>query len=80
MSERGEVIGLNLKDKAVVITGASRGIGRAIALGMGSKGCRVILVARALEAFEDGVEPSAVWVGMCNLSDSTSLQGVTLGW
>lgn len=48
-----EVPGSNLRDNVVVITGASHGIGRAIALEMGSKGSRVILVARDLEALED---------------------------
>ena len=48
-----ELLGLHLEDKVVVITGASHGIGRAIALEMGSMGSRVILVARDLEALED---------------------------
>jgi 3-oxoacyl-[acyl-carrier protein] reductase len=33
----------NLKDKTAIVTGASRGIGRAIALELASKGCNVVV-------------------------------------
>lgn len=49
---------LGLQGKAAVITGASRGIGRAIALGLGAEGCRVAIAARgeaALAAVADEV-------------------------
>src|SRR2546428_13214 len=36
---------LELNDKVVVVTGASRGIGRAIALGMATEGARVVAAA-----------------------------------
>ena len=35
-----------LKDKTAVITGASRGLGRAMAQALAAEGCRVVLVAR----------------------------------
>jgi len=41
-----------LKDKVAVVTGASRGIGKAIALSLGSAGATVIVAARTVE--EDG--------------------------
>jgi 3-oxoacyl-[acyl-carrier protein] reductase len=41
---------LGLAGKVAVITGASRGIGRAIALGLGAEGCRVAIAARGAEA------------------------------
>jgi 3-oxoacyl-[acyl-carrier protein] reductase len=43
---------LELDDKVVVVTGASRGIGRAIALGMAAEGARVVAVARDKAALD----------------------------
>jgi 3-oxoacyl-[acyl-carrier protein] reductase len=43
---------LELNDKVVVVTGASRGIGRAIALGMAAEGARVVAVARDKAALD----------------------------
>ena len=43
---------LELTDKVVMVTGASRGIGRAIALGMASEGARVVAVARDKAALD----------------------------
>src|SRR5437667_32340 len=43
---------LELNDKVVVVTGASRGIGRAIALGMAAEGARVVAVARDKTALD----------------------------
>lgn len=37
---------LGLKDKVVLVTGASKGIGRAIAVAFGAEGSRVVLAAR----------------------------------
>ena len=42
---------LGLAGKVAVVTGASRGIGRAIALGLAAEGCRVVIGARAAEAY-----------------------------
>lgn len=42
-----------LQDRVAVITGASRGIGRAVALGMAAEGAHVILVARTVGGLEE---------------------------
>jgi 3-oxoacyl-[acyl-carrier protein] reductase len=42
-----------LKDKVAVVTGASRGIGRAIALKLAAVGARVVLSARSQAALDD---------------------------
>ena len=44
---------MKLKDKVAVVTGASRGIGRAIALAVSKEGSHVCLVARTKSALEE---------------------------
>jgi len=43
----------SLKDKIAVITGASSGIGKAIALGLAAKGMKTCLLGRKLETLEE---------------------------
>jgi len=45
-------VDLRLTDKVAVVTGSSRGIGKAIATGLAAEGCRVTLCARDAEALE----------------------------
>ena len=47
---------LGLAGKVAVVTGASRGIGRAIALGLAAEGCRVAVGARGEAALQGVVE------------------------
>ena len=44
---------LSLRDKAAIVTGGSRGIGRAIALAFADEGCRVAICARGEEALRE---------------------------
>ncbi len=46
---------LGLAGKIAVVTGSSRGIGRAIALALAGEGCRVVLSARTPPALDDAV-------------------------
>ncbi len=43
----------NLQGKVALVTGAGRGIGKAISLMLGQSGCRVILAARTREQLEE---------------------------
>lgn len=44
---------LGLKDKVAIVTGGSRGIGRAIALGFADEGCNVAICARGEEKLRE---------------------------
>ena len=69
---------LGISGRVAIVTGSSRGIGRAIALGLADEGCRVVVTARNQEelqrAAEDvrarGAEVLAV------AADVTTLEGV----
>src|ERR1700730_14516672 len=43
---------LNATDKVVIVTGASRGLGRAMALGVAEAGADVVVASRKIEACE----------------------------
>jgi len=65
-----------LKNKVALITGATRGLGKALALEYANRGCDVILVGRnreRLEQVQDEVLSShpavRVWKRVCNLAD-----------
>ncbi len=47
---------LGLKDSAAVVTGGSKGMGRAIAEAFADDGARVAILARGTEAIDETVE------------------------
>jgi hypothetical protein len=72
---------MNLKDKTVVITGASSGIGRAVALEMARRGAHVVLGARRIEPLEQtaaqcralGVRATAIATDVTKAEDCARL-------
>ena len=68
-----------LKDKIVVITGASSGIGKAAAIEFAKKGAKLAIIARRKEKLEDLQESLAqfntkVLVCLCDVSDKESVK------
>lgn len=71
----------DLKGKVAIITGSSRGIGRAIALRMAEQGARVVVSSRKAEACEKVAEEIKAAGGEaivvpCNVSDKAQLQAL----
>ncbi|HXU62280.1 MAG TPA: SDR family oxidoreductase [Polyangia bacterium] len=69
---------LGLSGKVALVTGASRGIGRAIALGLAAEGCRVVLCARGREALDAAVGEARQRAGAAAgvVADVTTPEGV----
>jgi NADP-dependent 3-hydroxy acid dehydrogenase YdfG len=74
-------VGASLEGKTAVITGASSGIGRAIAERLGGAGARVFLVGRSAEPMDETVATIAASGGKAeahslDVRDSAALQGI----
>jgi len=71
----------DLTGKVAVITGSSRGIGRAIAIDMAKAGAKVVVSSRKAEACEEVAEViradgGEVMVVPCNISDRAQLENL----
>jgi 3-oxoacyl-[acyl-carrier protein] reductase len=77
---------LGLKDKVAIVTGSSRGIGRAVALALADEGCDVVLCARGeerlrqteAEARNRGVRVLGVVADVTRLEDIERLVAQTI--
>ena len=70
---------LGLEGKAAIVTGASRGIGRAIALTLASEGCDLAICARGAEALAEAADAirargAEVHAQACDVSDEAALE------
>lgn len=69
---------LGLRDQVVVVTGASKGIGRATAEVFAQEGARVVLTARsadALDAAASAIGPAALGL-VCDVTDDASVDAL----
>jgi len=71
-------VDLGLRDRVAIVTGASRGIGRQVALALAGEGCQVLLCARdvvALEAVADELGGAGV-AFVVDLTDPASAPAI----
>jgi NAD(P)-dependent dehydrogenase (short-subunit alcohol dehydrogenase family) len=69
---------LGLRGKGAVVTGGSKGIGRAIALGLANEGAAVAICARGAEALRRAEQDllgrgAKVWAAVCDVGDAVAL-------
>ncbi|TWT42514.1 3-oxoacyl-[acyl-carrier-protein] reductase [Botrimarina hoheduenensis] len=85
----GSRIQVDLSDQTAIVTGASRGIGKAVALGLASAGAKVALVARSVERLNEVADEiraaggeAAVYEGDVTDSDTSTriVDGVVEAW
>ncbi|HEX5193210.1 MAG TPA: glucose 1-dehydrogenase [Solirubrobacteraceae bacterium] len=69
---------LGLEQKVAIVTGASRGLGRAAASALVAEGMRVLVVARDESSLQELVSehPGAVEASACDVSDREAVQGL----
>jgi 3-oxoacyl-[acyl-carrier protein] reductase len=72
---------LGLESRRALVTGASRGLGRALALALAAEGAAVTAVARNAERLNElaaavGKGPGSITARACDLSDSIAIQGL----
>jgi 3-oxoacyl-[acyl-carrier protein] reductase len=68
---------LGLEKRRALVTGASRGLGRAIALALADEGADVIAVARNLDRLNQlAASSGSITARACDLSDPVAIQGL----
>ncbi|HEY1872850.1 MAG TPA: SDR family oxidoreductase [Steroidobacteraceae bacterium] len=72
---------LGIDGRRALVTGASRGLGRAIALSLASEGARVVAVARNRERLDElaaANPPGRGWISAraCDLSDAAAIESL----
>jgi hypothetical protein len=77
--------GRQLEHRVAVVTGASSGIGRAIALALGVAGASVIAVGRDAQRLDDTAAEataagSLVEVFSCDLTDDAAVRALSAAW
>lgn len=79
--KRRKQMDLGLTGKVAMVSGASRGIGKAISLGLAAEGCRVSLCARGKEALDQTAEEVRAQGGqvLATALDVTN-EGEARGW
>jgi NADP-dependent 3-hydroxy acid dehydrogenase YdfG len=68
---------MNLENKIAVVTGASSGIGKATAIALSEKGCKVVLASRSMDKLKEVQQEikGESYVVAMDVTDSESVQG-----
>ena len=69
------MIDFELDGKVAIVTGASRGLGRASAIALLEQGARVLAVARSLDGLKEleSVAPASIQIRQCDMRDADTL-------
>ena len=81
MAESTPALQVNLSEKTAIVTGASQGLGKAVALTLAANGARVACVARSVEKLNETVQQIQDAGGQaeafaCDVTDRESVDGL----